>query len=70
MVDLDRLAAQEYSPEVIVSISRSIADLQNNLSAAPLDLDAAEGIAEQARTGAVGIPKLIQMAMQEVNPDV
>lgn len=70
MVDLDRLAAQEYSPEVIVSISRSIADLQNNLSAAPLDLDAAENIAEQARTGAVGIPKLIQIAMQEVNPDV
>ncbi len=70
MVDLDRLAAQEYSPEVIVSISRSIADLQNNLSAAPLDLNAAEGIAEQARTGAVGIPKLIQIAMQEVNPDV
>lgn len=67
MVDLDRFAAQEYSPEVIVSISRSLA----HSAAAPLDLAAAEAITAQARTGAVGIPGLIQIAMQEeVNTDV
>lgn len=70
MVDLDRLAAQEYSAEVIISISESLAKLLNNLPAAPLDREAAEEIAAQARTGAVGIPQLIRNAMQEVNTDV
>ena len=70
MVDLDRLAAQEYTPEVIVSISRSLADLQKNTPITPLNADAAKDIIAQARTGAVGIPQLIQIAMQEVQADV
>lgn len=72
MVDLDRLAVQEYTPEVIVAISESIANLQQSCPASPLDIDAAQGIVSQARTGAVGIPQLIQMAMkpQEVKTDV
>lgn len=70
MVDLDRLAAQEYTPDVIISISKSLASLQNNLPVSPLDLETAERIIAQSRTGAVGIPRLIQTAMQEVNIDV
>lgn len=70
MVDLDRFAAQEYSPDVIIAISKSIAALQTQVSAEPLNIEAAEKIAAQARTGAIGIPKLIQTAMQEVNLDV
>ncbi len=70
MVDLDRLAAQEYSADVIVSISKSLAKLQNQLPAAPLDRNAAADLIAQARTGAVGIPQLIRNAMQEVNTDV
>ena len=70
MVDLDRLAAQEYSSEVIVDISQSIAKVQQNRSVAPLNPEAAREIMAQARTGAIGIPKLIQMAMQEVEADV
>ena len=70
MVDLDRLAAQEYTPEVIVSISRSLADLQKNTPITPLNADTAKDIIAQARTGAVGIPQLIQIAMQEVQADV
>ena len=70
MVDLDRLAAQEYTPEVIVSISKSLADLQKNTPITPLNADAAKDIIAQARTGAVGIPQLIQIAMQEVQADV
>lgn len=70
MVDLDRLALQEYSPEVIVDISKSIACQQQNQSVLPLNLEKAKEIAIQARTGAVGIPRLIQMAMQEVEADV
>lgn len=70
MVDLDRLAVQEYTPDVIVSISRSLAELQKNVQAAPLDREAAEEVAAQARTGAIGIPQLIQNIMQEVRMDV
>lgn len=71
MVDLDRFAAQEYSPEVIIEISESLASLRNCISSAPLDREAAEEVAAQSRTGAVGIPKLIQIAMQEeVRTDV
>lgn len=70
MVDLDRLAAQEYSADVIISISESILNQQKSFSCAPLTAEAAEEIAAQARTGAIGIPKLIQIAMQEVGTDV
>ena len=70
MVDLDRLAAQEYSPEVIVAISESLARTQQNCPVKPLDADAAKKIAMQSRTGAVGIPKLIRIAMQEVTANV
>lgn len=64
MVDLDRLAAQEYSPEVIVSISESIANVQQNNPVVPITMSAAQEILSQARTGAVGIPQLIQSAMK------
>lgn len=70
MVDLDQLAAQEYTPDVIISISESLANVQKNLSVSPLDREKAEQIAAQARMGAVGIPRLIQIAMQEVGSDV
>lgn len=68
MVDMDRLAAQEYTPEVIVAISESLAGRQKNVM--PLDYKRAEEIVRQARTGAVGIPQLIRTAMQEVRDDV
>lgn len=70
MVDLDRLAAQEYSPEVISSISESLAHRQQNRTISPLDMETAKEITTQARTGAFGIPKLIQIAMEEVKADV
>ena len=70
MVDLDLLALQEYTPEVIVSMSESLAHVQKNTPASPLDLETAKEICAQARTGAMGIPKLIQNAMKEVRPDV
>lgn len=70
MVDLDRMAAQEYTPDVIVSISRSLAELQKNTPVSPLDLEAAEAVASQAQTGTVGIFQLIQNVMQEVQSDV
>lgn len=66
MVDMDRLAEQEYTPEVVVAISESLAERQKTVRAArPLGLEEARKIVRQARTGAVGIPQLIQTVMQE-----
>lgn len=70
MIDMDRLAMQEYTPEVIVAMSESITGVQNSALARPLNLECAEQLIERAHTGAVGIPQLIQMTMQEVDADV
>ncbi len=70
MIDMDRLAMQEYTPEVIVAMSESIAGVQNSALVRPLNLECAEQLIERAHTGAVGIPQLIQMTMQEVDADV
>ena len=70
MADLDRLAAQEYTEDVMVAMSESLASLRNQSPAHPIDREAAKRLLEQARTGAVGIPQLIRIAMQEVDTDV
>ena len=67
---MDRLAAQEYSPEVIIAISESLARVQRNSPVTSLDFDAAQKIVQQSRTGAVGVLKLIWLAMQEVRDNV
>jgi hypothetical protein len=70
MVDLDRLAAQEYTPEVIVSISESFFRQLENSPVLPLSTQEAGEIVQKARTASVGIPQLIQNAMKEVEKDV
>lgn len=65
MVDMDRLSAQEYTPEMIVSVSESFADRQKNVQVRALNLEEAAEIAQQSRTSAVGIFGLIQAAAQE-----
>lgn len=70
MVDLDRLAAQEYTPEVIIAISESLSSLSEQTRIAPLNLEKAEAVLRCAHTGAIGIPRLIQLAMQEVDTNV
>lgn len=68
MVDMDRLAAQEYTSDVIIALSKSIAEEYNTVR--PLETEEAVEIVERARTGAVGIPQMIINAMQEVGADV
>lgn len=63
MVDLDRLAAQEYTPEVIVAISKAIAIRRQNTEMAPLNTENARELAAQAHTGSYGIAQLIMNAM-------
>lgn len=70
MIDMDQLAAQEYTPDVVVAMSEGIAGAQNDVSLSPLDRETAEQIIERARMGAVGVPQLIQMTMQGVDTDV
>lgn len=70
MVDLDRLGVQEYTDEVIISMSEKLAGQQNSNPSRPLDRERAQEILMQARTGAVGIPGLVRAAMQEVKEDV
>ena len=70
MVDLDRLAAQEYTPEIIIAISESLASLPESVRIAPLNQEKAEAVLRRAHTGAIGIPRLIQLAMQELDTNV
>lgn len=70
MVDMDRLAAQEYTPEVIVAMSKCIANVQNNAVREPLDQEAARQLIERARMGAVGVPQLVRLTMQGVDTNV
>lgn len=70
MSDLDRLGAQEYTPDVVMAISESLVKQQKSVPEKPLDQEAAEEILRQARTGSTGIPGLIRTAMQEVRSNV
>ncbi len=69
MVDLDRLALQEYTPEIIVAISQSLAERRQNQMSAPLDEESAKALALQARTGNAGIAQLILNAMEAEKHD-
>lgn len=70
MVDLDRFAAQEYTPEIVVSMSEKFAESEKVAAVVPLDLNTAKEIVQQAHTGVVGIPGLIREAMREEKADV
>ncbi len=63
MVDMDRLAAQEYTPEIIVAISESLSRRRQNVTAV-LDEERARELALRARTGNVGIAGLIVSEME------
>lgn len=62
IVDLDRLAAQEYTPAVLTAMSKSMAEALRYRGFSPIDEEKAEEIIRQARLGAVGIPRLINLA--------
>ncbi len=66
IADLDRLAAQEYTPEIIVEISRQMAEQVQLKPAKTLDIQSAEDILKQLRNSSVGTLQLIQKTMQEV----
>ncbi|MCD8130284.1 MAG: ATP-binding protein [Lachnospiraceae bacterium] len=69
MIDLDRLALQEYTPEIIVAISQNLAERRSSQMSAPLDEESARALALQARTGNTGMAQLILNAMEAKNHD-
>ncbi|MCD8011937.1 MAG: ATP-binding protein [Lachnospiraceae bacterium] len=64
MADMDRLAAQEYTPDVIVAISESLARRRQNTSIEPLDRENARELITSSHTGSVGMAQLILNAME------
>lgn len=67
MADLDRLAAQEYTPEIIVAISKSLAKRKQNIVSSSLDTESAKELAARARTGSIGMVQLILNTMEAEN---
>ena len=64
IVDLDRLAAQEYTPQILMEMSEKLADAYVKLgdSARPICLETCRTLIEQARNGSVSLPRLVNMA--------
>ena len=63
LIDLDHLAFQEYTPEVLVSMSRVLADKAQFNSISTIDEEQAREILSRARNGSVGVPELVRAAM-------
>lgn len=64
IVDLDRLAAQEYTPQILREMSEKLADTYRKLgdNASPISLETCESLIEQAKNGSVSLPRLVNMA--------
>ena len=63
IVDLDRLAMQEYTPEVLTDMSQKILTAASGHTGAhPLSLEEARELLSRAVTGGVGIPRLVKAA--------
>ena len=63
IVDMDSMAAQEYTPAVLANISKEISDTINNQNVSGITLEQATSLLEQAKYGNVGIPQLIYNVM-------
>lgn len=63
IVDMDSMAAQEYTPSVLANISKEISDAINNQNVSEITREQAVSLLEQAKYGNVGIPQLIYNVM-------
>ncbi|MGL5435351.1 MAG: BREX system ATP-binding domain-containing protein [Lachnospiraceae bacterium] len=61
IVDLDRLAAQEYTPRIVMEMSERLSEIcsAEGINAKPIDCATCEKLIEQARMGSVSLPRLI-----------
>lgn len=62
LLDLDMLAYQEYTPEILVSMSRFFAKNAQSRDIRPIDEKQAQELLSRARNGGTGVPELIRIA--------
>lgn len=62
LLDLDQLALQEYTPDVLVRMSDFFADHAKPGSICPIDEAQAKVLLSRARNGGIGVPELIRRA--------
>jgi len=64
IVDLDQIASQEYTPSLLVEMSRRLAKVVNhiNLQASVLDEEKASQLIKQAKIGSVSLLRLVSQA--------
>lgn len=72
IVDLDRLAAQEYTPDTLMEMSEKLAEVFKKLgdTAKPIDRDTCESLMIQAKNGGISLPRLINIATLGGGSDV
>lgn len=63
IVDMDAMAAQEYTPQVLADISETISDSLSRRNVSAITLEQAGALLEQAKLGNVGIPQLVYNMM-------
>lgn len=64
IVDLDRLAAQEYTPQILMEMSRKLAEAYTKLgdTVTPINIEICEALISQSKNGSVSLPRLVNMA--------
>ena len=63
IVDLDAMAVREYTPEIVLQISKVFSEAQEQQRLSVLTMEQAEALLTQAKLGNTGIPQLIYNAM-------
>lgn len=66
IVDLDRLAAREYTPEVLAGMSEKLAEVltESGKTAHAVSRDRCEELISQSRLGGISVPRLVNIATQ------
>lgn len=64
IVDMDRLAAQEYTVDVVMEMSAKLADAadKSGIPAKAIDREKAEEILARSKVGAAAVPGLVSQA--------
>lgn len=62
LIDLDMLAVQEYTPDVLIAMSRFFAEKVQSRDIQPIDEAQARELLSRARHGGIGVPELIRSA--------
>lgn len=64
IVDLDRMAAQVYTPQILMQMSEKLADTYTKIGdhVSPISRETCESLIVQARNGSISLPRLVNRA--------